>query len=308
MRASTLRSDGRRRARRRVAVALLAVLAATVGSAMPASGGAPPPPGPTVVGIATSLGGGPSTSIYRDCDGVDQPYSEESAILLSRSGDVLGPLTVPLTWSGAMVPFLDGPPSTATFAAGEGSTTVTLRLASPEPGPLSLTVTVEDGPDHDPGAPDPAHAPSVDLSSGPPAVAWDCAFRFTIAASLAHQTIEVGGVPEALNLPFVADAPRDAPAPEQLSTEVVSGALPPGLTYEDDTWGGAATTPGEFAFEAAICTIPDTWIAPISVCVGRVAVTITVVDPAAVGGAGVDRQVPPAPAADPIVAAARLTG
>ncbi len=277
--------------------AALAVAMAAVGSSVPAGGGAPPPPGPTVVGIAQSLAFGPHVSLYRDCDGVDQPYAEEGAFLLERSGDILGPLTVPLSWSGDMVPFLDAPSATATFEAGEASTTVTIRLTTPEPGPLSLVVTVEDGPDHDPGAPSPGYGPSVDLGSDAPDVRWDCGSPMAIADELADQTIEVGEVPAPLGLPFVANPPRDAPSPEQLYTEVVSGEVPPGLTYQDDTWGGAATTPGEYAFEAAICTIPGTWLAPISVCVGRVAVAITVVDPSAAPPSSTGA--PTAPAATP---------
>lgn len=306
MRGRTTTSRGGAR-RRRVMVGASAVAAAVaLGAAGPAGGGAPPPAETTLVGISTSLGSGPSTSLYRDCDGVDQPYASEAAILLSRSGDILGPLTVPLSWSGDMVPFLEGPPGSATFAAGDDVTAVTLRLTSPEPGPLSLTVTVEDGPDHDPGSPSPAYAASVDLGSGAPVVTWDCTTVVALADELANQTIEVGGVPEPLRLPFVADPPRDAPSPEQLFTEVVSGSLPPGLTYEDDTWGGAATTPGTYPFEVAVCTVPDTWLAPISVCMGRVAVTITVVDPAVVAPAGA--QAPPAPPAAAVAAAATFTG
>jgi hypothetical protein len=287
---------------RLVVGALLATTAATVVS-VPVGGGEAPPPGPTVVGIVQTLVQGPDVSIYRDCDGVDHLYAEEGAFLIDRSGDIMGPLTVPLSWTGDMVPFLDDPPATATFEAGRDSTVVSVSLATPEPGPLSLEVAVEDGPDHDPGSPWPGAAASADLGSDAPEVVWDCAFEFTIDDHLAHQTIAVGEVPDPLQLPFVADVTRDAPSPEQLSTEVVSGTVPPGLTYEDDTWGGEATTPGEYAFEAAICTIPGTFIAPISVCMGRVAVTITVVDPSAVSPASAA-----APPADPVVAAATFTG
>jgi hypothetical protein len=33
----------------------------------------------------------------------------------------------------------------------------------------------------------------------------------------------------------------------------VDGALPPGLTYADDEWSGAATTPGTYAFDVRVC-------------------------------------------------------
>ncbi len=59
-----------------------------------------------------------------------------------------------------------------------------------------------------------------------------------------------------VSVPRAASTPRapgdDLGLWDAYSSPVV-GSLPPGLTYEDDTWGGAATTPGVYDFRVRLC-------------------------------------------------------
>lgn len=41
--------------------------------------------------------------------------------------------------------------------------------------------------------------------------------------------------------------------PEGFDTPIGDGTVPPGLTYVDDEWSGAATTPGTYTFEVRLC-------------------------------------------------------
>jgi hypothetical protein len=62
---------------------------------------------------------------------------------LTRTGDVSQPLTVQLTYAGTAVlgDFAEPPPSSATFAAGSATSTVTVSPELTTPFPLSETVT-----------------------------------------------------------------------------------------------------------------------------------------------------------------------
>lgn len=301
----TVAACGRRSRMRAAAVVAMVAASLLWGSAPTAGADTKAPP---IVGIAQALGGGPTMHIYRNCDGEDELYPVESGFLLDRTGDVSSPLTVALAFSGDGVADLVEVPASVTFEAGMSSATVTLNTTAP--GPASLSVAVVDGPDYDPGSSNPAYETTKNLDSPPPVVAIDCALPLPVDDSRKDQTIGVGEVPQALNLPFIVVTEFESTAPESdaLFTEVVDGQLPPGLTYVDGTWGGAASTPGEYRFRVAACTVANTYIVfvgstvPIEVCFGSVEVRIVVADPAD----GTDPG--PAPPASPIRAPANLTG
>lgn len=306
MRTRHLDADGGRRAHRLVAgTAVLAVLSVLVGSAAPTGAQAEV----AIVGVGPVPGGpGPNLSIYIDCDGVEHLLPDIAGFIVGRSGgDLAAPLTVGLAYSGSMVPHLVDAPATVTIPGG--SELAFVDLETTEPGPATLRVTVEDGDDYDPGSPNEAAAAAMDLDSGPPELRADCRAPLDTGDEfplLTDQTIAVGGVPEPLGLPYVNPesppfGPRDVAPPDSLYTEV-QGTLPPGLTYEDDIWGGAATTPGDHRFGVSSCMVVEGLDPLAGICSGTVQVRIRVV------AAAPEPSAPAAPAATPITGAARLTG
>jgi hypothetical protein len=262
-----------------------------------------------IVGVGPVPGGpGPNLSIYIDCDGVEHLLPEVAGFIVGRSGgDVDSPLTVGLSYSGTMVPHLVEAPATVTIPAGSDLTFVDLETT--EPGPATLRVTVEDGDDYDPGSPNEVAAPAMDLDSGPPELRADCRAPLDTGEEfplLTDQTIGVGEVPEPLGIPYVNPdsppfGPRDVAPPDSLYTEV-RGTLPPGLTYEDDIWGGAATTPGDYRFGVSSCSVVEDIDPLAGICSGTVQVRIRVVT------ASTDPPAGAAPAATPVSGAARFTG
>jgi len=98
--------------------------------------------------------------------------------------------------------------------------------------------------------------------------------------------------------------------PDGWSTPVADGTIPAGLTYAEDEWTGAATTPGTYTFDVRVCVDqtslfvgrsgharrPTPRAYPNLLCLGYVDVQIAVLAPAA------------APPATPLVAQAQFAG
>lgn len=276
------------------AVPLVLAAAVLLVGSLPAGGQAPEPP---VVSI--SFATAPGSLLQRDCDGERVPVLVAGTVVLERTGPLAGELTVGLEVTGDRVAALEEVPTSATFPAGESEAIVLLRLT--EGGPGSLSVALVGGPGHELG--DPA---SADLVVGPLAEdgGYDCLNPFELDPARLDQVIAVGEVPEPLGFAAPAAeedrARRDLPLVGDYVLEV-RGSLPPGLTYDEDVWGGAATTPGVYRFGVSLCIAPGA-IVPVVQCVGTASAQVTVVEEVGPGGP------PSAPAATPVAARARFTG
>jgi len=285
----------------RALVGLALVAACLLTGAVPASGGAPPPE-PVVVSL--SFWSDLTPSGIGECDGSVTPTGITGGLMLERTGPLVDELVVPLTFTGEKVADLVEVPDSATFLAGQDFAHVGLSATDPAPG--TLTVALGDGPDHDLGAP-----ATADLSVAPLSVYPNCLSPWPVTPGTEDQTIAVGEVPEPYGFAGLVgpgDPPaedssvapgRDRPPPGSLTGRAF-GPLPPGLTYLDDEWGGAATTPGTYPFRVAIC-----YAGPDGDCTASAAVTVTVLasDVGPPPGPG-----PGAPPAVPVTGVARLTG
>ncbi|HYI60575.1 MAG TPA: hypothetical protein VEW93_02090 [Acidimicrobiales bacterium] len=284
---------------------MLALLATGL-AGPPAGAGAPPPPEPVVVDIAIFLPS--STHLYRDCDDVVRPIPDPSGGLLARTGPLLSELTVTVEVIGTLAGEVEDPPTSVTFPVGRDQVPVILDFVG-APGPGTIGLRVLDGADYDLG---PNSSATADVAA--PEVGIDCDDPLADAPALGQplrddQTIHVGEVPVPIGLyeiPFVPGAPRSAmprdlsqPTADTFDTPVV-GALPPGLAYADDTWSGAATTPGTFTFAVRLCNDGELYQTTFPVCLGTADVRITVLGD---GSAG-----PQATAATPVATTARFTG
>lgn len=285
----------------RALVGLAFVAAGLVAGAGPTSGQTPPPE-PVVVSFAFWNALTPSGT--GECDGSVTPTGTNGGFMVERTGPLLDDLVVPLTFTGEKVADLVEVPASATLPAGEESVHVSISASDPSPGTLS--VALGDGPDHDLGTP-----ATADLSVGPLTVYPSCLSPWPVTPGTEEQTIAVGEVPEPYGFadlvgpgdPHAGATSRvagwDLPSPGSMTGRAI-GTLPPGLTYLDDEWGGAATTPGTYPFRVAVC-----FAGPDGDCIGSAAVTVTVRAPDAAPRPG------PGPAAPPAVAVtgvARLTG
>ncbi len=248
-----------------VVVALLVA----VGLAGPAGGQEPPPT--DLVTIEDGFGVAGLT--FRDCDGVEETDAGFASVFLRRRGTLSGEATVGVAFSGDEADNLVAPPTEVTFAEGDEFGYVDVSLATPRPG--TLTVTLSDGP----GATVLPPA-SIDVEVTEAQVGQDCLAPILVPGE-AEQTIEVGEQPggffpverlTGFDLPcygvmvdfadgsggfgVCVEAPdaeaATGPLFALLETPPV-GALPPGLSYADDTWTGAATTPGTYPFQVRFC-------------------------------------------------------
>lgn len=143
-----------------------------------------------------------------------------------------------------------GEDHTATFAAGDASVTVTVH---PALGGAGADVALLDGADYEVGTPS---SGSVDASVTTPSCPSDL---LTDDPSNSAQTIHLGEAPAPLIL-----------LPGIGGVSVVRGALPSGLTLDDDgTWSGTADETGTFT--VTLC-FPD----PVCAAHGAPEFTLTV--------------------------------
>lgn len=291
---------------RGLATAAIVAAAAVLPSAPTPAQSEPPP---VSIGILLP----PSTSVIRTCDGEDVFSSGQGGFIVNRS-EPGAALTIGVELGGSAVEALAEVPTSVEMLAGETSASVLLEFAS-HPAAGTLTLTVLPGEGYSVGAP-----ATVEQPVGAPAVQWDCADPLAVEPDLLDQTIPVGGVPEPYGLyvdgssgggsspPSLGEdapaaLPRDlwSPMTTYFETPTV-GELPPGLSYVDDAWEGAATTPGTFTFEVRLCAEPGVFSPDVAVCTGSAEATVVV------EAGGGDEPVPEAAPAAPVAGEAAFTG
>ena len=252
---------------------MVLALVLAVGLAGPAGG--QDPPATDLVTIEDGFGVAGFTS--RDCDGEEVTEPGFAEVLLRRRGALEGEATVGVTYAGDEADNLVDPPTEVVFADGQEYGFVDALLREPRPG--TLTVTLSDGP----GA-TVLEPVSIDVEVIGAEVGQDCLAPLTVPGEAA-QAIEVGEQPEGFfpvrrldGFPFPcygievgyadggggfgvcvesASADEAAPLIRDVFDMPVVGALPPGLSYADDVWAGAATTPGTYPFQVRFCQDPS---------------------------------------------------
>jgi hypothetical protein len=332
--------SGARRSRAWVVSGIVAT-AVVVGGAGPAPGQVPDLDGPEVVYVDAF---GPSVYGYEDCDGV--VHTEEDSlgfVFVELDYEVEADVAVGITFSGSLADDLVDPPTAVDVAAGDAWSEVAFELDELEAG--DLTVTVEPGVGYTTSADD---TYTMEITDEVEIVVSCKEDLGTPPGDTDRQTIEVGERPDPIGFFDDEEESGDGSgegessttvtstepveqaadgfgrlqaavraAPDGYDTPVANGSLPPGLTYEDDVWAGAATTPGTYAFDIRVCLDESTFrldagreggarrpvprAFPSVICFGYVDVEVLVeaADPP-----------PPAaaPAARPVTAPARFAG
>ncbi|HEX7133567.1 MAG TPA: hypothetical protein VF228_13410 [Iamia sp.] len=314
--------SGRARRNRAWFVSGIVATAVVVGGAGPAPGQVPDLDGPEVVYVDAF---GPSIYAYEDCDGV--LHTEEDPlgfVFLELDYEVEADVAVGITFTGSLADDLVDPPTAVDVAAGEAWGEVEFELDELETG--DLTVTVEPGVGYTTSADD---TYTMEITDEVEIVVSCKEDLGTPPNDTDRQTIDVGERPDPIG--FFEDEEEDSgdssgfaqlqaavrAAPAGYSTPVANGSLPPGLTYEDDVWAGAATTPGLYSFDIRVCLDQSTFRVdagreggarrptprafPNVICFGYVDVQVLV-----------EAVTPPppaaAPAAQPVTAPARFAG
>ncbi|QYG94555.1 hypothetical protein HC251_20380 [Iamia sp. SCSIO 61187] len=216
----------------------------------------------------------PGTYSYVDCDGVEhleQVTYGDLFIELDQASPV--DVNLAVTFAGSLADDLVDPPTEVLVPAGESFAGFGFEVDDYETG--DLTITVEPGVGYLAG---PEDAVTLEVTDEVfEAISCDDDLGYLIRDGADRQTIDVGEQPEPLGFfedfedegegggddstdSTEAGSATEDPAtfavravPEGLDTPV-DGQLPPGLTYEDDEWGGVATTPGTYAFDVRVCT------------------------------------------------------
>jgi hypothetical protein len=261
-----------------------AAVVVVVGSGLPAPGQVEPL-GPEISYIDAY---GPAVYGYEDCDGVVHTEEDEVGfIYVELEDDAEADVAVTISFSGSLADDLVDPPTTIDVVAGTFWGEAPFALDELETG--DLTVTVEPGLDY---TSDPEDTYTFEISDEVEVLASCRDDLGTPPDGTDRQTIDVGGRPAPIGFfddveeipgeegttttttevvettestttssttttteaidPSFAQVRAVRAAPEGYDTPVV-GDLPPGLTYEDDVWGGAATTPGLYAFDIRVC-------------------------------------------------------
>lgn len=249
------------RLRRLAALPALAVLAVLLGAPTPGSAQVPFPS--TVSAVASFS---PGFETYVDCDGAEHllEYSE-FGVLVERTPPTTLEVTVPISYSGDLADNLVGAPTEVVIPAGEELAEILGEIDPVEEG--SLIVTLEPGVGYDLGE------DTIELVVDPPYELADCSDSLGIYADRVDQSITEGERPKSYGLfDFDGDGIDENYVGsiavggqiitydemelivEEYETPVV-GALPPGLTYADDRWRGAASTPGTYGFAVRACAL-----------------------------------------------------
>ncbi|WCO66392.1 hypothetical protein PO878_17990 [Iamia majanohamensis] len=243
-------------------------LVLAVGLAGPA--GAQDPPATDLVTIEDGFG--VAGFVVRDCDGSEETFPGFVEAILRRSGPLVGDAAVGLEYDGPQADNLVEPPTEVVFGDGQDLSFLHLDLVVPRAGGLTITIVPRDGT----SVGDPA---TFDAVVDEAFLGQDCNAPITVPGS-ADQVIEVGERPEGF---FPIEQVGDAgfpcfgfevaytdgtggfgtcvgPDSQEAAAELFAvletptvGALPPGLAYADDTWTGAATTPGTYPFQVRLC-------------------------------------------------------
>jgi hypothetical protein len=272
----------RRSARRSRAWVVSGIVATAVvlGGGGPAPGQVPDPDGPEVVYLDAF---GPMILGYEDCDGV--VHTEEDPVgwvFVELDYEVEADVAVGLSFTDDLADDLVDAPTEVVVAAGEAYGEVEFALDELETG--ELTVAAEPGLGYTTG-PDDTY--TLEITDDVEIVASCTDDLGDPPNGTDRQTIDVGERPVPIGFfdededsgegegegsgettTSEVEASTTAPveisagfarirsmraAPAGYDTPIANGTLPPGLTYVDDEWGGAATTPGTYAFDVRIC-------------------------------------------------------
>ena len=324
--------SGRARRGRAWVVSGIVATAVVIGGGGPAPGQVPEDPEVVFVDAY-----GPMLFGYEDCDGVVHTEGDPVGwISVELDAEVGADVAVALSFGGDLAADLVDAPTELVVPAGESWGEV--ELAFDEVATGELTVTVEPGIGYTADLDD---TYTLEVSAEPEIVASCTADIGDSPDGTDRQTILVGQQPVPLGF-FIEEGepPTTGPTststtstttepveqdasgfsrlrslralPRGYSTPIANGSLPPGLTYENDTWGGAATTTGLYAFDVRVCldrtavTLPTgrqgdlrrplPKAFPTVVCFGQVDVQIAVL------------AADPAPPAEPVDADARFAG
>lgn len=240
----------------------------------------------------------PFREAWVDCDGVRHvahTWGGYATVERDDTGVVDPvPVDVGVSYSGSLADDLEAPASSHATPPQGTYSSLTLDAVSGALG--TLTVTLEPGAGYVLGEPS---SGSFTLTDDVHTIA-DCTAPLALMWGAADQRIAVGEQPGGLGVTlFGLDELR------------VVGALPPGLTLDEDAlWAGTATTPGTYAFQVVHCpdTIETFGDLPRILCSGTADVRIVVEGPAGPATRPTGPTAPTAPAATPVSAAARLTG
>lgn len=257
--------------RRRTLIGLVSIVLATgvaVGGGGPVPGQEEPPPGPEVVYVDAY---GPILLGYEDCDGV--VHTEEDPlgwVDVELDYEVEAEVAVGISFSGDLADDLVDAPTEVVVPAGESWGEAEFTLGQVVAGELTVTVLPGDG--YTTG---PDDTTTLEVSDEPEVLGRCTDDLGDPPNDTDRQTIDVGERPVPIG--FFDEEESDggestattAPAeelpaelarvreqwatPAGFQTLVVNGSLPPGLTYERDEWGGAATTAGTYAFDIRLC-------------------------------------------------------
>lgn len=340
--------SGRARRSRAWVVSGIVATAVVFGGGGPAPGQVPDPDGPEVVYVDAY---GPILLGYEDCDGtIHTELDPYGVVFVELDYEVEAAVTVGLTYTGSLADDIADLPATVEIPAGdylgvaeftmeeiqEGDLTVTA-----EPG-IGYTVSQDDtytlevtdeveviaSCQEDLGTPpDGTDRQTIKVGERPLPIGFFEEEDEGDSGGEGSTTTEVGDTTEStttttepveeISAPLAAarSARAAVPAPPGYDTPVANGTLPPGLTYVDDVWAGAATTPGTYPFDVRLCLdqgdltfeagkqggvrrpVPRAF--PAVICFGYVDVEIVV------------EAVAPstnAPAAQPVTAPARFAG
>jgi hypothetical protein len=260
------------RVTKQVAVGAIAAVAAlgtaTLVEAAP-RGAAPPEV------IASALPG--SVVVIQQCDGEVVVNGSQGLLKVERPNATSGTISVDVTYSGSLVgtPDLEPLPDPVVIEAGEDATIVPVEAIAPG----DVTLTIEPGDGYVVG--DPSSATSEIAAEGSE---FGCQDETV-------ETIELGAQPT----PYPVFDRFGFGVGD--STLAIEGAVPPGLTFnQDGTWTGTASTLGTFEFTACYL-IGD-------VCGLELPFRITVVD----AGPIPPVEVPGPPPATPVPGTANFTG
>lgn len=203
--------------------------------------------------VTISSGPTQDSDLIPECNDAVRRVQTSTSFVLSRDQST-DEVTVELAYDSDAtegVHYSD-PPMSATFGAGEATTTVTVSpMVNPDQTRLvALSATVVDGTDYGVGAP--ASATISFVSERDPSLEpMDCnpQFKLSDAPTNSAQTIAVGEVP----------VPIEVTGGMQFVVRLLSGSLPTGVSLADigsepsSGFIGAATAPGAYTAVLEVC-------------------------------------------------------
>jgi hypothetical protein len=238
----------------------------------------PDPPDPLGPEVTYVDAFGPAIYGYEDC--TDVVHVEEQlfgGVYIELDDEVGADVSVAISFSGSLADDLVDPPTEIPVAEDEAWGEATFEVDHLETG--DLTVTIEPGLGY---VADPDDTYTVEVTEEIELIASCHDDLGTPPGGTDRQTIDVGERPVPIGFfEDVEEEPGGEPtstqvpetttsdpvevsadfarlralrvAPDGYDTPVANGTLPPGLTYVDDEWSGAATTAGTYGFDIRVC-------------------------------------------------------